>query len=119
MEFSTYSEKWKLRGCGVQPSELLRLVLDACSRRLPSDTLGHAKAVAEFAGGRSFASCTLTPAGVSLRSEGHYEGGPYDLGITLIFMGLPQPFLKDVLSAANEEVLKQESGCALIERVEV
>jgi hypothetical protein len=119
MEFSTYSEKWKLSECWIQPSALLRFILEACSRRLPPDSLGHAKAFAEFEGGRSFASCTLTPSGVSLRSEGHYEGGACDVGITLVFMGLTRPFLRDVLSgAANEEVLKQV-GCVLIERMEV
>lgn len=119
MEFSTYSERWKVGECGIQPYALLRFVLEACSRRLPPETLGHAKAFAEFAGGRSFASCTLTPSGVSLRSEGHYKGGPCDLGITLIFMGLPRPFLKDVLSGAANEAALREAGCLLIERVEV
>ncbi|MEJ2685282.1 MAG: hypothetical protein P8Z71_12925 [Candidatus Sulfobium sp.] len=119
MEFSTYSEKWKLSECGVQPYALLRFVLEACSRRLPPDALGHAKAFAEFTGGRVFASSTLTPFGVSLRSEGYYEGGACDVGITLVFMGLTMQFLKDVLSgAANEEVLKQ-AGCVIIERMEV
>lgn len=119
MEFSTYSERWKLSECGLQPYALLRFVLEACSRRLPQDTLGHAKAFAEFAGGRSFASSTLIPAGVSVRSEGHYEGGACDVGITLVFMGLTRPFLKDVLSgAANEEALR-EAGCILIQRTEV
>ena len=119
MEFSTYSERWKVSACGIQPYALLRFVLEACSRRLPPETLGHAKAFAEFAGGRSFASSTLTPTGVSLRSEGHYEGGPCDVGITLVFMGLTRQFLKHVLSGAANEAALKDAGCVLIERVEV
>ena len=119
MEFSTYSEKWRVSECGLQPYALLRFVLDACSRRLPPDTLGHAKAFAEFAGGRCFASSTLTPSGVSVTNEGHFEGGPCDVGITLVFMGLARPFLKDVLSRAAGEKALKDAGCILIERVEV
>ncbi|MFO0754763.1 MAG: hypothetical protein U0411_15725 [Thermodesulfovibrionales bacterium] len=80
--------------------------------------MGHAKAFAEFSGGRAFASSTLTPAEVSLRSEGHYEGDVCDLGITLIFTGLPRTLLKDVFSEAVDDVLRQ-IGCLLIERAEV
>ncbi|MEJ2696480.1 MAG: hypothetical protein P8013_07505 [Candidatus Sulfobium sp.] len=119
MQFSTYSEEWKLNECGVSPSELLRLVLDACSHRLPQDTLGHAKAFAEFSGGRCFASSTLTPSGVFLRNEGHYEGGVCNVGITLVFMGLTRQFLKDILSAVADGGMLKEAGCVLNERREV
>jgi len=117
MDFSTYSEKWKFHECKVQPSELLRLLLQACSRRLPPDALGHAKAFAEFTGGRAFASTTLTPADVTIRNEGQYEGGVCEMGVTLIFMGLPRPLLQDVLIEAADEVFRQ-SGCVMIKRTE-
>lgn len=118
MEFSAYSEKWKLSKCGIQPSELLRLVLQACSERLPPDALGHAKAFVEFTGGRAFAFSTLTPAGVTIRNEGHYAGGVCEMGITLVFMGLPQPLLRDALLGAADKAYGQ-SGGILIERMEV
>lgn len=119
MEFSTYSEKWKLSDCGsVQPSELLHLVLQACSRRLPPDALGHAKAYAEFAGGRSFAFSTVTPAGVTLRNEGHFAGGDCDIGITLIFLGIPRQLLRSILFGAADEACRQYDNL-LIEKEEV
>jgi len=118
MEFSTCSEKWTLNDCRIQPSELLRLVLQACCQRLPPDALGHAKAYAEYLGGQSFASSTVTPAGVTLRDEGHYEGGAFEIGITLIFMDLPVSLLEKVLLEAADEACGQ-SGCLIIERKEV
>jgi hypothetical protein len=118
MEFSSYSKKWEVQGCSENPEELVKSVLEACAEYLPDTALGHLKGFLEFDKGSVFASSSLIPPEITLRTEGEYNGGDMVLGATLIFMDLDVEFLSDILSRAAMEVCGQ-LGCKFKDTTEV
>lgn len=118
MEFSSYSKKWEVQGCSENPEKLIKSVLGVCAEHLPNTALGHLKGFLEFDSGSVFASSTLIPPEITLRSEGKYSGGDMVLGVTLIFMDLDVEFLSDALSTAAMEVC-EHLGCKFKEITEV
>jgi hypothetical protein len=118
MEFASHSKKWEVQDYSDSPEKLIKSVLSACARHLPKDTLGHMKGFLEFARGSVFASSSIIPPEITLRSEGRYSGGKMVLSVTLIFMGLDAEFLNDAVSRAAMEVCER-LGCTFKEIREV
>jgi hypothetical protein len=118
MEFASHSKKWEVRTYSNTPEELIKCVLKACVGLLPDTALGHLKGFLEFEGGSVFASSSLIPPEITLRTEGEYRGGDMVLGVTLIFMDLDVEFLSDVLSRAAVVVCEQ-LGCKFNDTTEV
>jgi len=114
MSFTNVCRCWRVIDCPASPRELLTSMLQVAVRRLPSNSLGHAKGYAQYAGGALFASTTVVPPDIGVQEQGEFQGGDVEINLVLIFSDLDQEVLEEAVAAAREHA-RGQWGCGFQE----
>lgn len=83
-------------------------------RCLPLNSLGHAKAYAQYSGGALFASTTVVPPDIGMQEQGKFQGGKVEINLALIFSDLDQETMEKAVAASRQHV-REKWGCGFQE----